>query len=187
MEEFAVAKSHPARLQLLVPAVHKPPGKNPPGCSNSFSPALFLCFVVVIFSNNSQPQCWTLTELLSKSAIFVVKGFKRKKPRGFQVMKKQGGTVSHSCTNYLMNDIISKQTLTNSAINKKSQNWSAVYPSRQRINQLTRHYKIKLNLKFCCCGGWTNGLHWSLPTSTCSLILDKKHTQEEFQMRNSTH
>lgn len=92
------------------------------------------------FSNNSsQPQCWTLTELTFQSAIFVVKGFKRKKPRGFQAMKKQGGTVSHSCTNYLMNDIISKQTLTNSAINKMSHNWSVVYLSQQRINQLTTH------------------------------------------------
>lgn len=136
MEEFAVAKSHPARLQLLIPAVHKPPGKNPPGCSNSFNPALFLW---LFSNNNSQPQRWTLTELIFKSAIFVVKGFQRKKPCSFQAMKKQGGAVSHSCTNYLMNDIISKQTLTNSAINKKSHNWSVVHPSQQRINQLTRH------------------------------------------------
>lgn len=42
MEEFAVAKSHPARLQLLIPAVHKTPGKNPPGYSNSFNPAPLL-------------------------------------------------------------------------------------------------------------------------------------------------
>lgn len=42
MEEFAVAKSHPARLQLLVPAVHKTPGEKTPGCLNSFNPALVL-------------------------------------------------------------------------------------------------------------------------------------------------